>query len=164
MNTNETRIKSNNECAFLLSFGIQFFLSNRNVCFVKRFFWYAHDEQSLSRLFLLLNCTSSFFGRFDEQKKQSGSSASQSRVVRVCVSTRSLFSLSLFSSSFVLTHFLGSQKSRHFLGFPSLSFRGHSVETFAFPFLIVSEESRLINKTLFSRYPKLFKKRDIGSN
>ena len=135
MNTNETRIlKSTNECAFLLSFdGIQFFLSNRNVCFVKRFFWYAHDEQSLSR-FLLLNCTSSF-GRFDEQKKQSGSSASQSRVVRVCVSTRSLFSLSLFSSSFVLTHFLGSQKSRHFLGFPSLSFRGHSVETFAFPFL-----------------------------
>jgi hypothetical protein len=50
--------------------------------------------ESLSRLFLLLNCTSSFFGRFDEQKKQSGSSASQSRVVRVCVSTRSLFSLS----------------------------------------------------------------------
>ena len=77
--------------------------------------------ESLSRLFLLLlNCTSSF-GRFDEQKKQSGSSASR-RVVRVCVSTRSLFSLSLFSSSFkVLTHFLGSQKSRHFLGFPSLS-------------------------------------------
>ena len=89
---NETR--KSNALFFSLSFGIQFFLSNR-MC-VKRF-CYAHDEQreflSLSR-FLLLNCTS--FRR--EQKKQR-EQQQQRESSCACVRVRSLSFLSFLSSS-----------------------------------------------------------------
>ena len=95
--------------AFLLSlsFGIQFFLSNR-MCFVKRF-WYAREQrESLSlSLSLSLDSSSSIVPlKVASSKKSSGSA---SRRVRVCACALSLFSLSslLLSSN----NFLGSQKS-----------------------------------------------------
>ena len=86
-----------NALFFSLLNGIQFFLSNRNVCFVKRFFWYAHDEQSLSRLFLLLNCTSSFFWSLRRAKK----AERQQRESKSCCACVRLNALSLFSLSFL---------------------------------------------------------------
>ena len=86
--------------AFLLSlsFGIQFFLSNR-MCFVKRF-WYAREQRESLSLSLSLDSSSSIVPLKVASSKKS-SSGSASRRVRVCFRARSLFSLSFLSSSFV---------------------------------------------------------------
>ena len=109
---NETRIKSN-ALFFSLSFGIQFFLSNRNVfCETLLVCTRRTERESLS---LSLDSSSSIVPLLVALSKKSSSSAS--RRVRVCA--RALSFLSLFS--LLRNNFLGSQKSRHFLGFPSLS-------------------------------------------
>jgi hypothetical protein len=73
-----------------LSFGIQFFLSNRMMCFVKRF-WYARTERLSLSLSLSIPPPQLYLsiGRFEQKKQRQ---QQQQRRESSCAFVRALFS------------------------------------------------------------------------